>query len=328
MDDRRIHMKFGGNAAASVDAYLEYKRIVGDDDGGVLFTPEQYEAYKKKVLPMRQKNRLFVSWMNSTGMDCKLVGPQTPCFCTHRYQQHNSDFEKIPDKGPILLSCKIKGCGCKSYHYVPLNGSTPIRCGCKHFSDEHTTSVPHKCKKDKCKCDSFKSSYTCGCGESYSTHTMVVETKEQRLARGHPVGLDVPYQAMGGLTGFSSLMDGYLRLDPSGIGAPPEEYLNQPITSSDHPFLRANVQSIKAHKLKQRALEGGPQRSAADPDDADLAEMMSAMKKPGESDMDFYERRYQERLKAEKTRARAARPLPAPNKFQVAKRTTPAGKGK
>ena len=26
-------------------------RIVGDDDGGTLFTPEEYEAYKKKVLP-------------------------------------------------------------------------------------------------------------------------------------------------------------------------------------------------------------------------------------------------------------------------------------
>lgn len=27
-------------------------RIVGDDDGGKLFTPEEYEAYKKRVLPM------------------------------------------------------------------------------------------------------------------------------------------------------------------------------------------------------------------------------------------------------------------------------------
>ena len=27
-------------------------RIVGDDDGGELFTPEQYEEYKKKVIPM------------------------------------------------------------------------------------------------------------------------------------------------------------------------------------------------------------------------------------------------------------------------------------
>ena len=27
-------------------------RIVGDDDGGELFTPEQYDEYKKNVLPM------------------------------------------------------------------------------------------------------------------------------------------------------------------------------------------------------------------------------------------------------------------------------------
>lgn len=47
---------------------------------------------------------------------------------------------------------------------------------------------------------------------------MVVENKEERLARGHPVGQDVPYAAMGGLTGFSSLADAYLRLDDSGVG--------------------------------------------------------------------------------------------------------------
>jgi hypothetical protein len=39
----------------------------------------------------------------------------------------------------------------------------------------------------------------------------------------------VPYAAMGGLTGFSSLMDGYLRLDDSGVGAPSKEWLEQPI---------------------------------------------------------------------------------------------------
>ena len=26
--------------------------VVGEDDGGVLFTPDQYETYKEKVLPM------------------------------------------------------------------------------------------------------------------------------------------------------------------------------------------------------------------------------------------------------------------------------------
>lgn len=58
---------------------------------------------------------------------------------------------------------------------------------------------------------------------------MIVETKEERAKRGRPVGMAVPYQAMGGLTGFSSLADGYRRLDPSGIGAPSKEFLQKPI---------------------------------------------------------------------------------------------------
>lgn len=146
---------------------------------------------------------------------------------------------------------------------------------------------------------------------------MIVETKEERMSRGHPIGQDVPYQAMGGLTGFSSLMEGYMRLDPSGLGAPTEEFLNQPITSSDHPFLRANVESIKHHKIRQRALAGQSQQAI---EDEDLAERMSAMKKPGESDMDFYERRYQERQKAERERARGSRALPAGKQLAVGKR--------
>ena len=60
-------------------------RIVGDDDGGNLFTPDEFEEYKKKVLPLRIANRLFVSWTAPNGMDCKLVGPETMCFCNHRY---------------------------------------------------------------------------------------------------------------------------------------------------------------------------------------------------------------------------------------------------
>ena len=47
---------------------------------------------------------------------------------------------------------------------------------------------------------------------------MIVETKEERVARGHPVGHETPYAAMGGLTGFSSLAEAYMRLDDSGIG--------------------------------------------------------------------------------------------------------------
>lgn len=36
------------SAAASVDAYSEYRKIVGNDDGGTMFTPDEYEAYKQQ----------------------------------------------------------------------------------------------------------------------------------------------------------------------------------------------------------------------------------------------------------------------------------------
>ena len=57
---------------------------------------------------------------------------------------------------------------------------------------------------------------------------MIIETKAERESRGRPVGRDVPYKAMGGLTGFSSLADGYMRLDSSGIGIPSKKFLEQP----------------------------------------------------------------------------------------------------
>ncbi|KAM3182654.1 hypothetical protein ACTXT7_011871 [Hymenolepis weldensis] len=44
--------------AEAVDEYVLYHRIVGDDDNGHPFTPTQYEAYKRRVFPMRLKNRI------------------------------------------------------------------------------------------------------------------------------------------------------------------------------------------------------------------------------------------------------------------------------
>ena len=64
----------------------------------------------------------------------------------------------------------------------------------------------------------FAAPVTCSCGEPAYRHVTIVETKDEREHRGHPVGYATPYKAMGGLTGFSSLAEGYLRLDPSGRG--------------------------------------------------------------------------------------------------------------
>ncbi|XP_030333189.1 protein FAM221A isoform X2 [Strigops habroptila] len=203
--------------AAALDEYAEYRRIVGDDDGGKLFTPEEYEEYKRKVVPIRLQNRLYVSWRSPTGMDCKLVGPETLCFCTHRYKQHKTDYEVIPEDRPICVPCRVSRCPCQSYHYVPLNGTQPIRCRCKHFADQHSAAPGFSCNSCS-KCLGFHSCFTCACGQPTYAHETVVETKEERLAQGKPVGQDVPYAAMGGLTGFSSLAEGYMRLDDSGIG--------------------------------------------------------------------------------------------------------------
>jgi len=263
-------------------------RIVGDDDGGVLFTPEQYEAYKKKVIPQRMENRLFVSWVSPSGIECKMIGPETMCFCRHRYRQHKTDLEKIPETRPIKVACSIKGCGCKSYEYVPLNGSRTIKCRCKHFADVHAERAPHKCKSIGCDCRSFYSSYTCGCGDPTYSHSMIIETKEERAARGRPIGNAVPYQAMGGLTGFSSLADGYMRLDDSGIGVPSREFLEKPIGPDDHPFLR---------------MYKGFQNLSVEGSSGDVGHLVRKQTTE-EEDMAFFEKRYQERLKQEKEKAR------------------------
>ncbi|XP_015229651.1 PREDICTED: protein FAM221A [Cyprinodon variegatus] len=200
------------SALKSVDDYWEYRRVVGDDDGGKLFTPEEYEEYKKKILPLRMKNRLYVSYGVPGGIDCKLIGPETQCFCGHRYKQHQTDWEVVPSERPLALPCKVMGCHCSTYTYTPRVGCNPVRCRCKHLPQDHSEAQGHMCKKCNF-CSSFHSPFTCGCGRPCFEHRTLVETKLERQARGQPVGRDVPYAAMGGLTGFSSLMDGYLSVE-------------------------------------------------------------------------------------------------------------------
>ena len=93
----------------------------GDDDNGTLFTEEEYEAYKKKVFPLRLKNRLYVAWQNSQGRDCKLIGPETKCHCQCRYKNHVTDVADPNAKGARKLKCKK--CSCKGFMYVWSQGN-------------------------------------------------------------------------------------------------------------------------------------------------------------------------------------------------------------
>ncbi|KAL6457397.1 hypothetical protein MHYP_G00343600 [Metynnis hypsauchen] len=212
----------GKTAVDAVNAYLEYRRIVGEDDGGRLFSEAEYEEYKRRVMPARVHNRLYVSFGVPGKIDCKLIGPETPCFCSHRFKQHQTDFEELPTERPITLPCRVKGCRCGAYQYVHHIGSQAVRCCCKHSPSEHSEAADHLCKKCST-CTGFQSPYTCGCGQPGHAHVTLVESREERESRGLPVGKAVPYAAMGGLTGFSSLAEGYLRLDPSGSGLPPHD---------------------------------------------------------------------------------------------------------
>ncbi|XP_035038624.1 protein FAM221A [Hippoglossus stenolepis] len=217
------------SALEAVDEYCEYRRIVGDDDGGRLMSPEQYEEYKRTVVPRRMKNRLYVSFGMPDGIDCKLIGPETQCFCSHRYKQHKTEFEVVPSERPLALPCQVRGCRCPAFQYVPQNGPNPVRCRCKHLPQDHREAMGHVCKKCS-SCSGFQCTFICGCGQPSSAHQTLVETKSEREARGRPVGRDVPYAAMGGLTGFSSLLDGYLELEACGSDQHTED--SSPQTSS------------------------------------------------------------------------------------------------
>ncbi|XP_008958291.1 protein FAM221A isoform X7 [Pan paniscus] len=197
-----------------------------------------------------------------------------------RYKQHKTDLETIPQQRPIDLPCQVTGCQCRAYLYVPLNGSQPIRCRCKHFADQHSAAPGFACNTCS-KCSGFHSCFTCACGQPAYAHDTVVETKQERLAQGKPVGQDIPYAAMGGLTGFSSLAEGYMRLDDSGIGAPSVEFLESPITAVDSPFLKAF----------QASSSSSPETLT----DVGTSSQVSSLRRPEEDDMAFFERRYQER---------------------------------
>ncbi|XP_034016468.1 protein FAM221A [Thalassophryne amazonica] len=185
------------------------------------------------MIPQRLRNRLYVSYGVPGGIECKLIGPETQCFCAHRYKQHKTDFEEVPSERPLALPCQVRGCLCSAYQYLSKNGPTPFHCRCKHLPQDHHEAVDHLCKKCS-SCSGFQSTVTCGCGQPISAHKTLVETKAERNARGRPVGGNVPYVAMGGLTGFSSLLDGYLALETGGSDKEKMTTTSQDLCIKDH----------------------------------------------------------------------------------------------
>jgi len=75
---------------------------------------EEFEEYKEKVKSAR-KNHLYVTWRNSKGNECKMIGPSSMCFCNHRYKDHS--FDNVENKN---IHCLAHKCPCKMYDHIPI----------------------------------------------------------------------------------------------------------------------------------------------------------------------------------------------------------------
>lgn len=196
-------LKITNDSQKHVQAYLEYVNITGDT-GDKLMSEKEYEDFKKNMKNSAQ-HRLYTYWVNSQGLECKVIGPSTKCFCDHRYKEHNYLEHKSKK-----ISCKT--CPCPLFNYIPIYGSQDFKCNCKHSYTDHNVSSK-KCLK--CVCKMFTCGWSCSCGEKYSSHITTFETREERIKKGKRVDdvSDNMPMSMGGITNFSSLADGVDRYE-------------------------------------------------------------------------------------------------------------------
>jgi len=201
----------GPESGKHIDAYQEYTSLVGRLDGGRPLPEPVYEELRKRAAD--GSKRLYVYWRHTSGLDCRAIGPQSMCFCGHRYNEH--DWSAFDTR---QVRCKMPGCTCTCFNYVPVRGSQDLKCSRCHKSyTEHNPN--HGCPGVKG--TKFASSYTCSCTASYNEHETVFESREERARAGRPLDTGwmqkaeqegLPVCHLGGITGFTSLADGIDRV--------------------------------------------------------------------------------------------------------------------
>lgn len=209
-------MILNNDAQKHVQAYLDYLNVAGDVDHGQneLMSEQEFEKLKKEMA-VKYKNRIYCSWRNSQGLECKMIGPATKCFCDHRFKDH--EFVNPKNK---KVHCKVAKCTCPCFFYIPTYGSYDFKCLCKHSYRLHDP-VTKRCKEGKCGCNQrFQSTWTCSCGAKFPDHETIFETREERVKQGKQVSdmlrlndeLNAP-MGQGGLMSFQSLVDGAERFE-------------------------------------------------------------------------------------------------------------------
>ena len=199
---------FRMDARASVDAYFAYNALVGESDGGRPLPQREYDALVATARHIVDTNqRLYVNWTSgasTSATQCHAVGGATRCFCGHMYKSHawmNVDSKK--------LKCRVPGCRCKHFGYVPGRGSRYLRCSCKHEVDDHrdTSGRGVACRRG-CGCMGFHNDgWRCGvCGKTYDEHVLDIFQHISGSSTTHGNSNSVLSAAGGGLVGFTSLL--------------------------------------------------------------------------------------------------------------------------
>ena len=107
-------------------------------------TQPSLEELTRRALQIREKNeRLFVYWTSHAGIECQAVGPATRCFCEHSYSSH-AWYETSSKR----VKCRVDGCKCTCFSYVPGRGATHLRGGTRRHMQPlacgATASSPHQ----------------------------------------------------------------------------------------------------------------------------------------------------------------------------------------
>src|SRR3990167_3544683 len=155
------YFKVPAAAQPGLSDYLDYALNTGQD--AKPFDEKTYKEYKQKQA-MFAHTRVFVTWRNHHGRDCKTVGPATKSICDHRFKEH--EYLNPKDK---KVKCNIKGCKCRCFDYIPVHGSYDFKCLCKHSYREHEMDGSRRCLRCK-NCTGLTSAWRCSCHLQYQEH--------------------------------------------------------------------------------------------------------------------------------------------------------------
>ena len=84
----------------------------------------------------------------------------------------------------LLCRCSHAKCQCKSFFFIPAEGSWVLRCRCKHRHTDHDPQT-HACCTCGCQCAMFHSPWVCNCNHAWSTHKQVIRICLSRNAVRH-----------------------------------------------------------------------------------------------------------------------------------------------